>query len=168
MAENFYLGITVLILSIFGIVVNVASIVILMLRQGASQMFHHLLKLLALYDLVSIYLAKNIQTMGLRQISFVIHHSYEQGNLIWRKYFWTSYHQRPVQQKNARRNETHTESTERNLALPPRAPENWESPLKKKLNLWYQEIILPRTFYVSIFRWSLSDAQCCTLYPIWK
>ena len=167
MAENFYLGITVLILSIFGIVVNVASIVILMLRQGASQMFHHLLKLLALYDLVSIYLAKNIQTMGLRQISFVIHHSYEQGNLIWRKYFWTSYHQRPVQQKNARRNKTHTESTERNLALPPRAPENWESPFKK-LNLWYQEIILPRTFYVSIFRWSLSDAQCCTLYPIWK
>ena len=55
MAENFYLGVTILILSIFGIVVNVASIVILMLRKGASQMFHHLLKLLALYDLVSIY-----------------------------------------------------------------------------------------------------------------
>lgn len=53
MAENFYLGVTILILSIFGIVVNVASIVILMVRKGVSQMFHHLLKLLAIYDLVS-------------------------------------------------------------------------------------------------------------------
>ena len=61
MADKFYLGITVLVLAIFGIMVNVASIIILMLRKGTQQMFHHLLKLLALYDLVSVitYIVKN-------------------------------------------------------------------------------------------------------------
>ena len=54
MAQNYYYSVTILVLATFGVVVNVASIVILMLRKGASQMFHHLLKLLAIYDLVII------------------------------------------------------------------------------------------------------------------
>ena len=50
--QNYYLGLTVLIVALFGVVINMVSLVILMVRKGAAQMFHHLLKLLALYDLV--------------------------------------------------------------------------------------------------------------------
>lgn len=53
MAQNYYLGMTIFGLMVFGVIINVISIVILKLRKGATQMFHHLLKLLALYDLVS-------------------------------------------------------------------------------------------------------------------
>ncbi len=53
MAQNYYLGMLILALALFGVVINVVSILILMRRRHATQMFHHLLKLLALYDLVS-------------------------------------------------------------------------------------------------------------------
>jgi uncharacterized membrane protein YheB (UPF0754 family) len=52
MAQNDYFSVTILVLATFGVVVNMASIVILVMRKGVSQLFHHLLKILAIYDLV--------------------------------------------------------------------------------------------------------------------
>jgi hypothetical protein len=44
---------SILVLAGFGIIVNIASVVILVVK-GRNQMFHHLLKIMALYDLVSL------------------------------------------------------------------------------------------------------------------
>lgn len=57
MAQNYRWAIAILALSASGVAINVISIVILMLRKGSTQMFHQLLKLLALYDLVSCLLS---------------------------------------------------------------------------------------------------------------
>lgn len=52
MGQSYYFSMTILVIATFGVGVNVACIVILVMRKGASQMFHHLLKILAIYDLV--------------------------------------------------------------------------------------------------------------------
>ncbi len=58
MAQNYYFSMAVLVLASFGVVVNVASIIILVIMRKGHQMFHHLLKILALYDLVRMKVRK--------------------------------------------------------------------------------------------------------------
>ncbi len=81
---------SILFLAGFGIVVNIGSIVILVVK-GRNQMFHHMLKIMAVYDLVRILcyfkrLRSKYQKYFLVLFPYIFRSVWIRFNIVW--YLW--------------------------------------------------------------------------------